>query len=133
MSIINIKKPKIPKGLSYVLKTSLEKALEAGGLDCQVDLHYWNPKAGGPIFEADYLLPNTHCPYHRVNVRAGVVPSGQRKQAAEILESQILAEFVKWLKKIQVLPTNSTLWQGKLHFNASYTDGVVQVQHDFKR
>ncbi len=134
MSLISIKKPKIPKGLSYVLKTSLlEKALEARGLDCHVDLNYRIPRSGGSILEAFYCLPTTHNPNPWVYLRAGVVPSGQRKQAAEIMESLILVEFMEWLKKIYTLPANSTLWQGKLYFNASYDDGAVQIQHDFRR
>jgi hypothetical protein len=57
--IESISKPKLPKGISYVLKTSqLASALSAAGIDIHVALKYWAPRCGGSILEAHYWLPN---------------------------------------------------------------------------
>ena len=77
--IESVSKPKLPKRLSYVLKTSqLEKAVLDAGIDCHLDLVYWQPQSGGSILEAHYWLPNENVAHPRVYVRAGVAPSELR-------------------------------------------------------
>ncbi len=125
--IDSVSKPKLAKGLSYVLKTSqLAKALLDVGIDCHVDLVYWAPQSGGSILEGHYWLPNENVPYPRVYVRAGAVPSASRAAASEALVDSALPEFVNWLKGILALPDESPALSGLLYFNATYTEqGLV--------
>ena len=62
--IDSVSKPKLAKGLSYVLKTSqLAKALSDAGIECHVDLVFWVPQTGGSILEGHYWLPNENMGY----------------------------------------------------------------------
>jgi hypothetical protein len=120
--IDSVSRPKLAKGLSYVLKTSqLAKAFSDAGIDCHVDLVYWVPRIGGSILEGHYWLPNENVPYPRVYVRAGVVPSPSRLAALEALLAIALPEFVRWLQGILALPDESPALNGTLYFNAAYT------------
>jgi hypothetical protein len=120
--IDSISKPKLPKGLSYVLKTSqLAKVLSDAGIDCHIDLVYWLPQGGGSILEAEYWLPNDHVRYPRLYVRAGPVPSGLHAVASESLLASALPQFVRWLRTILALPGRSPALHGKPHFIAAYT------------
>jgi hypothetical protein len=97
----SVSKPKLPKGVSYVLKTSqLDKVLTDAGIDCHVDLVYWQPRDGESILEAHYWLANENVPYPRVYVRAGVVPSPLRRAASDVLRSLGLPRFTNWLREV---------------------------------
>src|SRR5215510_12423399 len=99
--IDSVSRPKLAKGLSYVLKTSqLVKALSDAEIDCHVDLVYWVPQSGGSILEGHYWLPNENVAYPRVYVRAGVVPLASRLPASEALLASALPKFIRWLKEI---------------------------------
>jgi len=123
--IDSVSKPKLPKGLSYVLETSqLEQALL--NIDCHVNLVYWVPQGGGSILQALYWLPNENVPHPRLYVRAGVVPSALRSAASEALTGSVLPKFITWLRGILALPDRSIALQGTLYFNADYTaNGLV--------
>src|SRR5689334_17374101 len=126
--IDSITKPKLAKGLSYVLKTSqLAKALSDAGIDCHVNLVYWVPRCGGSILEGHYWLPNENVAYPRVYVRAGVVPWTSRATASEALLAKALPEFVRWLQGILALPDESPALNGTHYFNAAYTDNGLVV------
>jgi hypothetical protein len=119
-------KPKPPQGLSYVLKSSLlEAALEQAKITCQVDLTYGCGEA--LILRAWYWVPSSMAPYPRVYVQAGVVPSSQRKAAADALGEKVLPAFVAWLSKILALPDNSTAWHGRLVFEATFSHGIIKI------
>lgn len=124
----SVSKPKLAKGLSYVLKTSqLAKALSDAGIDCHLDLVYWTPQSGGSILEGQYWLPNENVAYPRVYVRAGAVPSASRLSATEALLASALPQFVNWLQGIIALPDTSPALHGTLYFNATYTDQGLAV------
>jgi hypothetical protein len=125
--IDSVSKPKLAKGLSYVLKTSqLAKALSDARIDCHVDLVYWVPQTGGSVLEGHYWLPNENVACPRVYVRAGVVPSASRLVAAEAMLVSALPQFVSWLQEILALPDDSPALHGTLYFNATYTvEGLV--------
>src|SRR5262249_35176468 len=126
--IDSVSRPKLAKGLSYVLKTSqLAKALSDAGIDCHVDLVDWVPQSGGSILEGHYWLPNENVPYPRVYVRAGVVPCALRAAASEALLDSALPQFVKWLRGIIALPDESPALHGTLYFNATYTEKGLAV------
>jgi len=133
--IQTVSKPKLPKGLSYVLKTSqLEKALSEARIDCHVDLVYWLPQSGGSILEGNYWLANENVPHPRLYVRAGTVPSGLRAAASEALTESALPQFIDWLRGIIALPDKSPRLHETLYFNAAYTERglVVTDQPKYK-
>lgn len=126
--IDSVSRPKLPKGLSYALKTSqLAQALADAGIDCHVDLVYWVPQGGGSILEGAYWPPNENVPHLRIYVRAGVVPSALRQAAAEALRVTALPQFICLLGMILALPEDSPALAGSPYFNASYTAGGLAV------
>jgi hypothetical protein len=133
--IDSVSKPKLAKGLSFVLKTSqLVKALSDARIDCHLDLVYWVPQTGGSILEGHYWLPNENVAHPRVYVRAGVVPAASRLPASEALLASALPQFVSWLQGILALPDGSPALHGTLYFNATYTEEglVVTDQPKYK-
>src|SRR5688500_16704966 len=100
-----IEKPKLKKGLSYALKTSILKdAIEESGIDCNIDLNYWSPydiHVGETILECHYWLPNENVDYDRFYVRAGTVKSENRKVAQELLKEKVIPKFIDWISKIK--------------------------------
>lgn len=130
-----IEKPKIRRGLSYALQTSMLKdAIEKTGLDCNIDLIYWTPQTipdGESILQCFYWLPNENIDYDRFYVRAGTVKSENRKVAQEILKEKVFPRFIDWIKKIKSLPLNSTKLKHNMHFNAVFKDNDVKIFCDF--
>ncbi len=126
-----IEKPKLQKGLSYVLQTSiLKNAVEAAGIDCNIDLNYWNPyriPVGETILECFYWLPNENVDYDRFYVRAGTVQSENRKIAQELLKEKVIPQFIDWGIKIKLLPANSTLLKHNSYFNAVFKNNAVKL------
>ena len=130
---MTISKPPIRKGLSYVLKTSwLQQIMEENGLNCHVDLNYWVPQSGGSILEAEYWLPNANIPYPRVYVRAGALPSDQRRVAADSMLNTVLPAYAKWLGAVLKLPRNSPALHAKPWFCATFDAGNVQVRQQLQ-
>ena len=126
--IDNISKPKLAKGLSYVLKTSqLEKALLDARIECHISLVYWMPQSGGSILEGHYWLPNKKVSYPRVYVRAGVVPSALSSAASEVLMESALPKFIDWLAWIIALPERAQALEKDLYFNATYTEKELNI------
>ena len=127
----DIDKPKLRKGLSYVLQTSILKdAIEAAGIDCNINLHYWNPykiPVGETILECFYWLPNENVDYDRFYVRAGTVQSENRKIAQELLKIKAIPKFIDWIIKIKSLPANSTSLKHNSYFNAVFRDNEVKL------
>lgn len=83
---MTVEKPKLRKGWSYVLKSSLlQEALDQAQIVCHVDLKFWTPQSGNSVLEAHYWLPNANIDHPRVYLRAGVVPSAERQAAQDEL------------------------------------------------
>jgi hypothetical protein len=128
--IDSISKPKLPKRLAYVLKTSqLSRSLDEAGIDAHVDLVYWMPQVLGSIFEADYWLPNANVAYPRVYVRAGCVLAAERMTASEALSETVLPTFIQWLTGILDLPRGSPRLGSELYFNATSVDGRLAISN----
>jgi hypothetical protein len=129
-----IEKPKLQKGLSYALKTSiLKEAIEATGIDCNIDLDYWNPyriPVGETILECHYWLPNENVDYDRFYIRAGTVKSENRKIAQELLKDEVIPQFIDWLSKIKSLPENSTKLKHNMYFNSVFKDNSVEIYYE---
>lgn len=126
-----VEKPKIQKGLSYVLKTSMLKdAVDATGLDLNIDLKYWNPyriPIGETILECFYWLPNENVDYDRFYIRAGTVKSENRKTAEILLKEKGIPTFIDWIVKIKSLPLDSTKLKHNLYFNAVFKANEINI------
>lgn len=104
----SITKPKLPRGYSYVLKTSvLEKSLVESGIDCSIELHDWLPQRIGSILECEHWPANDRFEYDRLYVRAGAVPAALRHDAFESLVDKVLPRFGIWARGILGLPPGS--------------------------
>jgi hypothetical protein len=129
-----IEKPKIRKGLSYALKTSILKdAIDNAGIDYNIHLIYWQTYSipvGETIFECHYLLPNENVDYDRLYIQAGTVKSEDRKNAETLLKEKVIPKFIDWVSKIQSLPDLSTKLKNKLYFNAIFKDNEVAIYCD---
>ena len=127
----DIEKPKIRKGISYVLQTSILKdAIDAAGIDCNIHLIYWNPyriPVGETILQCLYWLPNENVDYDRFYIRAGTVQSENRKIAQELLKEEAIPKFIDWVMKIKSLPENSTSLKHNSYFNAVFKDNAVKI------
>jgi hypothetical protein len=134
LEMIKIEKPKLPKGLSYALKTSiLQAALDEARIECYVHLSYWRPQTGFSVLDAQYWLPSQNVPYPRVYLRAGVVPSSHHRAASDAMEKNILPAFTAWLSRILALPENSPVLHSEPYFNAEYDNGKIAIANNFSR
>jgi hypothetical protein len=128
--IESISRPKLPRGRSYVLKTSrLADALAVAAVGWHVDLAYWTPRASGSILEGQYLPPNENVPYPRLYVRAGTVPTEMRAAAAAALDQTALPQFVRWAQGLMALPAGSPLLAAGSYFNATFTSEGLAISH----
>ena len=123
-----IEKPKTRKGFSYALKTSyLKTEVESHGLDCNIILVYWTPGGDNTtdcsLIEAEFWVPNQNVDEYRFYIRAGVVPSTERKKAEAILINEVLPNLVEWMAREINQPSNYTKVPGK--FSASYRNGEL--------
>lgn len=123
MIISSISKEKIPKQLSYVLKTSqLIELLEENNINIHIDLIYRKPQEIGSIFECFYWEKNKNIQYPRLYIRAGVVIKEDIQDAKIKLKDTILKEFLNWLKEI-----NASNFIKKPYFNGLYKNNRVQI------
>ena len=124
--IENVSKPKLRKGLSYVLKTSqLEQALLNAEINIHTSLDY--SQCGGSILKAFYWLPNPNIEYPRLYICAGVVDSPLRTPASLTLLEEGLPAFINWVRYVIALPDNSPVLFQKPYFNATYTDNCLNI------
>lgn len=118
---LTIDKDKLPKGSSYVLKTSvLQKVIEESGVDLNINLIYCGPPSKMPIFEVHFWLPNANVSYDRFYIRTGFVQSKHRKKISDLVNLIVLPEFIKWASYLVNLPINSTERKQELMFVAEY-------------
>lgn len=129
--IDSVTRPRLAKGLSYVLTTSqLADALADARIDCHINLVYWSPRGTRSILEGAYWLPSENVPHPRVYVGAGAVPSAMLPDAAKALSNAALRQFVRWLGDVLALPENSPALAAGPYFNAAYTeDGLAITDH----
>ena len=126
----SVTKPPLRTGLSYVLKTTqLDTALATAKLAPHVDLSYWEPSGGGSILQAFYWLANESIDQNRVYVRAGCVPSQQRRDAAAALTNEGLPSFIAWVRTLVALPANAPMLHQRPFFDATYGSDGLCVCH----
>lgn len=131
--IFNIEKPKVPKGYSYVLKSSvLKDAIIANDIACNVHLVYWKPKQNEAfdysLIDAWYWEPNQNVDDYRFYIRSGQVFSSERKKIEVILKDEVVPQLIGWMKSKTEQPANSTTNTGR--FCAFYKDGRLVIEKD---
>jgi hypothetical protein len=111
---MKIEKVKLPKSMSYVLRSStLENAMQDSELAIVATL------VQGPspiLFDAFFWPPQPSAPFERVYVRAGAVEASQAKEVRSFVEGSVVPEFISWLHGILQLPINSTRRREKQEF-----------------
>lgn len=123
---LTIDKPKIRKGMSYALQTSLlEEVLTDSKVNIDVLLKYWTPnyfQNGYPIFRCELWPPNSRVNYERYYIEVCPVKSEDKIIVEELLKQKVLPEFITWLKRIVAFPDNSTYLDQKLYFKADFNN-----------
>jgi 3-mercaptopyruvate sulfurtransferase SseA len=100
-----IEKSKLPKGMSYPLKSSvLETALDSGGITLNTHLIYYG--IGKFFFDAHFWLTNQNVPYERLYIRTSAVPAADATDARTFMTTTVIPEFVTWVQGILSLPPN---------------------------
>jgi hypothetical protein len=131
-----VNKSTLPKGLSYVLKTSqLVDVLEPLNIDQHIHLNYHSSRAGEMginIFECLYWLPNFNVPYSRFYITIGTVNKAEKKNAADLFVATAIEQFLEWVKYMASLPANSTLLKHNSYFKVIFKDGVITIVNDPK-
>jgi len=113
---MRIDKDKIPKGSSFVLKSSIfEEALQSAGITTDTHLnHINNPRR---LFDAYFWPPNPNVGYERLYVCAGIVPSAEAAAARQFVASQVIPQFIAWASSILAEPQTSPIRRAQQHFS----------------
>lgn len=102
---MQIEKSRIPKGMSYVLRSSsLEAAMQEAALNIDTTLVHG---AGEIFFDAHYWPPHANAPRERLYVRAGAIEASRAREARAFVEETVIPDLVRWLGMILALPANS--------------------------
>lgn len=110
-----IKKDRLPKGLSFVLRSSvMEEAFRSAGITTDASLHHL---CSGIFFDAYFWPPNPNVAYERFYIRAGVAPSSQAREARDFAERIVIPRFVAWAGHLLSLPLNSPTRRDPQHFS----------------
>ncbi len=111
---MNISKDKIPRTMSYPLKTSvLEEAFLSAGITISTDLNYVASKR---FFDCEFWPPNPNVPYERLYISVCAVPRERVRQTRDFMERQVIPPFVAWVQSLQKLPANSPVRRQTQHF-----------------
>lgn len=110
---MHIAKAKLPKGMSYPLKSSvLAEALSAAGIAIDTQLLF-SPSHG--FFEAFFWPPSVNVPHERLYLRTGTVQGADGNAAREHINRVVIPEFINWAQGILSLPANSPLRRSEQH------------------
>ena len=128
-----VEKPKLPKGQSYVLKTSsLQELLNDTHIKTSVHLiyqHTSNSLSEIVLLDCHYWLPNANVPHSRFYVRTSAVPSKDRKIATDWMQLRVLPELIEWMTKIVAQPVGSTSIYHNMLFSAIFKDGKIRISY----
>ncbi len=127
---MRIEKSKLPRGMSFVLKSSaLERALADAGIGLETCLTH---TSSGIFFDAHFVPPNRNVAYERLMVRAGAVPADTSRAARAYMEDTVLPELVAWIKDILAKPENSTIRRERQHFVRYPPDASLARGHELR-
>jgi hypothetical protein len=129
---LHIDKPKIRKGLSYVMKTSwLTEGLDSIAFDGDVGLNYYTPTLDNithyMLIRAHYWLPNANVDHDRFYICIGVSQSQKRKELEHIVRNDVIPQLIDWMVEVKNLPYNSPKKAGRC-FIADYIEGNLIIK-----
>lgn len=133
---MTINKPKVPKGLTYIIKSSqLKELFEELKLDIDVSVNYHVSKEGSDgirVFECRYWLPNMNVPYDRFYITIGTV-SVSNKDKISILLKGLFPKFKEWILFLMSQPENSTFLKHNSYIRANFTNDefVLESEPDY--
>lgn len=125
--LASINKSRLPKGLSYALKSSMILGV-IEETERETTLSYVIQTEPGMILSAHYWFPNKNNPHDRIYITSGAVKSTDRLMAVGLLEDRAIPEFKRWLAKILTLPSNSTERTKDFYFRAELVDGSLNME-----
>jgi hypothetical protein len=112
---MHIDKDKIPKGTSFVLKSStFDEALQSASITTDTHLKHTN---NSRILFAASFSPNPDVDYERFYVSAGIVPSTVATAARQFVASQVIPQFIAWASGILAEPPNSPIRRAHQRFS----------------
>jgi len=124
---MRINKRKIPRGSSFVLKSSIfEEALQSAGIT--TDTHLYHSNNSRSLFAASFSPPNPYVGYERFFVTAGIVPSAEAEAARQFVASQVIPQFIAWASSILAEPQTSPIRRAHQHFSpdiSTYTPSTA--------
>lgn len=111
---MNVSKDKIPKTMSYPLKTSvLEAAFVAAGITIDTSLNYVTSKR---FFDCEFWPPNQNVPHERLYISICAVRNERAREARDFMEKQVIPALIAWVRSLQDLPANSPVRRQQQHF-----------------
>lgn len=134
----NIEKPPVPKGMSYVLKTSeIQAVFNRLNVEFPINIRYY-AKSIPHVFECNFLMPagfdskyynaNTNPRYKRIFVYLSCieykVKDNVNPQVVDILNTA----FSEWLSAIIALPDNSTYFNREMYFRIVFENNIVTTK-----
>jgi len=121
-SALHIEKQKLPKGMSYPLKSSvLKTALDQAGITTDTVLLF---APDHMYFEAFFWPPNERIDYERFYIRTGALSAREGGRARELMQRQVILDFLAWAKVLLAKPLNSPIRQKQAHFFRYYPDAA---------
>ena len=130
--MLDISRPKSPKGFSYVMKTSwLTEKLDAIAFAGEVSLHYYFPQLDNitrcMLIHAEYWLPNANVDHDRFYITSGVSQSHKRKELEGIVKDVVIPLLINWMVEVKNLPDNSPKKIGRC-FIADYINDELIIK-----
>jgi hypothetical protein len=102
---MNVSKDKIPKTMSYPLKTSvLEAAFVAAGIKIDTSLSYVTSKR---FFDCEFWPPNQNVPHERLYISICAIRNERAREARDFVEKEVIPALIAWVRSLQDLPANS--------------------------
>lgn len=115
---MHIEREKLPKGMSYPLKSSLlEESLRQAGIETATGLRIG---PGHGFFSASFWPPNANVGHERFHVTSGAVSTEIAYRARQQMNSEVIPGFIAWAKALLALPLNSPKRREPSHYWADY-------------
>lgn len=123
-----IDKAKLPKGMSYILKTSeLQNAMAGSDTTVKLHINYRYNKIWNRVFDCKYWLPNANVDHRRLYVTTLAVRVADKQQITEEFLSVVLPQFIKWVDMLNALPDNSSFLKRGVAFTTTFINEKLLV------
>lgn len=135
----NIEKPPVPKGMSYVLKTSeIQATFNSLKVELPIYVRYY-AKSIPSVFECKFLMPsgfdskyrnaNTNPRYKRIFVYLSCVDYKVKDDVNPQVVDILNTSFSGWLSAIIALPDNSTYFNREMYFCIIFENDIVITKY----